>query len=653
MNKVYLNVKNYVQNVLLILLVMFCLTACEDKSTKAEISQIFVSPDSLSFDEENISSTITLTSDSSREVEWEITSKAQWIEVDYDSGSLANEEVILDFRAIPYTLWPGTYQDSVKFSSASGSECKVDLYLEVREKHPYGVLTIDSLLMANLVEDCSFKLKNLGTDSLFWNLHKTEEWLEISPTSGVLARNKYTLIRVSVDKHNMDPAIHQGEILITSNSSSGNITLPYLIEIPEIPILELDQTKIRFMYDEDVDSLRIINQGNCPLEWRAIIDGSFVTLTGDSGSINAKDSVCVGIEIDRSDLSTGVHSGEIAFTNGENEIGSVQIEVFNYAESNGNRFLDFDIVDARFSRQLNKIIALSNIPNHGLYIIDPVSGDDQYVNLSYESSCLSLSPNGLYAIVGHDYIASYVNLQSICVESVYLISGKAGDIVLDNNGFFHVFPTQAQWTHVSSVELATGNEQIDTSLIYSGCKGRLHPSGNYIYASNDAISPGNIYKFNISNGYADYLYDFPYTIPNLVPRYFPNLWLAHDGTKAYSGNGEIFTTTDLQESDMLNQGDFSGIDRIAWLDDNPNSSDLYLIETGPYLAETEVKIYDSNNYTYIRGYSLPILQFLNNGSFQNRQAKGKYVFSNDSANSLFCLATIPNSSYWLLLSFDN
>jgi hypothetical protein len=232
---------------------------------------------------------------------------------------------------------------------------------------------------------------------------------------------------------------------------------------------------MKFIYTNEVDSLYIVNLGNYPLELTAIIDDPFVTLSHDLEIINAKDTLYVGVEIDRSNLSSGVHSSEITFTADGEEFTTLLVKTYNFSESNGNKFFDFRIADAEFSRELNKIIAISNDPINRLYIIDPLSENEEYVDLSYESRCVSVSPNGLSAVVGHDYNVSYLNLQSPCLESTYQISERAGDIVLDGNGSFHVFPTQAQWTNVLSVQLTTGNEHTSASTIYSGCRAKLHP----------------------------------------------------------------------------------------------------------------------------------------------------------------------------------
>ena len=61
----------------------------------------------------------------------------------------------------------------------------------------------------------------------------------------------------------------------------------------------------------------------------------------------------------------------------------------------------FRVIDAEYSKQLDRIVMVSSEPNQ-LHIYDPVTAEDMAVDLPLTPAAVSVSPDGRYAAVGHD-----------------------------------------------------------------------------------------------------------------------------------------------------------------------------------------------------------------------------------------------------------
>ena len=149
--------------------------------------------------------------------------------------------------------------------------------------------------------------------------------------------------------------------------------------------------------------------------------------------------------------------------------------------------LTFDVVDAGYCHELNRIIMISDDPNQ-LHIIDPVTKVDEVVGLSYPPISLSVGPNGQLAAVGHDRKVSYVNLAKGLVIREYDIPIPAYQIILADVGWIYIFTGElseidnpSAWgLNVETGELATGEGTVSEGLFY-----KIHPSGDMIYFSKE------------------------------------------------------------------------------------------------------------------------------------------------------------------------
>ena len=75
--------------------------------------------------------------------------------------------------------------------------------------------------------------------------------------------------------------------------------------------------------------------------------------------------------------------------------------------------LPHDVIDAEFSKTLNRIVMVGNYPANALYLYDPASGTEQQQALSAIPIAVSISPDGLTAAVGHDATITVVDLTMV------------------------------------------------------------------------------------------------------------------------------------------------------------------------------------------------------------------------------------------------
>jgi hypothetical protein len=255
----------------------------------------------------------------------------------------------------------------------------------------------------------------------------------------------------------------------------------------------------------------------------------------------------------------------------------------------GRTELFHDVVDAEYSRTLDAIVMVSSRPANALHVLNPATGIRHELALNKLPTSVSVSPDGLAAAVGHDALITYVNLSELVqagtTTPVLLdVSAQVFDLVLDGGGYVHAFPAVDQWVDLRSIEIATNTETQVSGLTYARTRGKLHPSGNSIYAANNGISPSNIEKYDVSGGVAQYRYRSPY---HGEYEMCGNLWLKEDGQTIYTACGNTFRTSESQPQDMLYSGNLviTGAPygfRIEHLSQSDATKEILLIEADWY-----------------------------------------------------------------------
>jgi len=210
------------------------------------------------------------------------------------------------------------------------------------------------------------------------------------------------------------------------------------------------------------------------------------------------------------------------------------------------KVLPFRVVDAEYSKALDRIIAVAADP-HRLYIYDPVAGTSKSLNLAGAPSCVSVGPDGKYACVGHNSSISYVNLVDQKVEKTIPVSAEVGDIVLAGNGYAYAIPANSQWDDVRNIKLSTGEETLTYGSLY-GSKAKLQPGGQAIYTAYNGLSPSDVLKLDISAGPAAFLYDSPYHGDYSIGE---DLWFSEDGQRLFTRPaGTVVRLSDVREHDL-------------------------------------------------------------------------------------------------------
>lgn len=284
--------------------------------------------------------------------------------------------------------------------------------------------------------------------------------------------------------------------------------------------------------------------------------------------------------------------------------------------------LPHDVVDAEFDKALNALVMVSNQPSNAIYVYDVATGVERSQALPKRPMAVSVAPDGQTAAVGHDALVSVFDLTTLGQPgapdpTLLNVSSDMFDIVLDGNGFVHVFPLTDQWEQPHSIEIATNTETLGNASIYDSTRARLHPNGQWIYTADNGLSPSDIAKLDITSGAAAALYDSPYHGDYEM---CGNLWFSEDGATIYTACGNTFRSSADQAQDMIYTGglELSPSDFYGWqvrsLSQSDADDEIALIESERYTCEivpgsagpcyTHLALYESQFLNKLATYAI-------------------------------------------------
>ena len=515
-------------------------------------------------------------------------------------------------------------------------------------EEPQLILSADTLVFKGS-EPLSLYVTTNNTERREFYVNCPENWIWVSPQSGRVTEGETVELKLTSYIEDYT-TIKEGFLYISSAFDEKKVKL---IGLPE------DYTNYTLpdtlFFPQNVDNvvMRINNYGNVTLDYSITASTSFVSFTPTSGQVPMMQHADISVTIDRDNLQS-VTRPELYVT-----IDDTVYSVLLVPEK--KLMLPNDVVDAEYAKATDLLVYVG--ANATLNIYHPDTRILSSVPVSYAPTCVSVSPDGTKAVVGHDAHVTYVDLLTETVLTTNDISCDALDIVLTDNGWTYVFPRRDQWERIRCINVSTNNatETMHTgNYIYAGTKGKLHPSGKYVYGADNGISPDDIEKYDIQNGTAQYLYDSPYHGDYSMGG---NLWFEENGERLFTRAGTVFKTSEMHGMDMIYNGKITlegSYRTIVWLDQLDLKRELYVVtqSNGWYNEDPNppyVYVYNYDNLTYKTKMSIEDFSVATDNDYVVYAASPYFVFANSNGAELYVITKAVGSGVlheWAIQTID-
>jgi len=402
-----------------------------------------------------------------------------------------------------------------------------------------------------------------------------------------------------------------------------------------------------FDYGTDSGTVILKSFGNKQSSWTISSSAPYLSINPSSGTLGPGESVTLQFVLDRSTFTSyGNYYSTLDVTySGGSRIARLVTRVRDFQES--KTYLNKDVVDAEFDQNADKIIFVSANPMSLNVIQNPQNPIISTLALNYIPFCVSISPSGSEAVVGHDGKVTLIDLTNLHIIQTYNVTCKSFDIVHGGNGWVYVFPADQQWTKIRCINLSTGAESLSTgNSIYGNTKAKLYPPGNYIYGANNGLSPSDIEKYDISSGTAERLYDSPY---HGDYDFSGDFWFLNGSYNLISRAGTSLSTSVLQSQDLLYFGalvmpSLSGpVPRLTGMFQAVSSNKLLCIfssgyNPSSYIADSAMYVYDATSLAITSRIAFePFLSTISSLPDPLVPALGQFIFGSATGTKAYAI----------------
>lgn len=578
--------------VYLLLTIVIIMSSCDLMDGPKKMKAL---PKSLLISNLESTKTLLLSNRSKGNTDFQIANHPQWLDISPMQGQIAGNEVQLDIQFTRNDMNPGVYHGKIDIISNNAGLFKVDVTLEV-DRNPK-IHFVDSLIRfpTNISEN-TLTIGNQGNRNLLWEIEKSPEWIQFSMFSGLISPGDQKSIIVSCSREALDIGHYAEYITVKTNSHLSQDSVPVTLEVPRIFDLSISPDSLFFDYYAEDQEVYIKNNGNTPVNWSVKRLDNY-KLSSYNGSIPKFDSVKLIIELERTGLIHGTSHTNITFEYAGQLEKSLPIGINNFVET--KLHLLGNMVDAEYCKQTDKMIFVASNPNR-LSIYNPGNQEISTIALKSPPTCVSVIYDGSLAVVGHNQLLSYIDLNSMVIESELWVPTKPFDVAIANNKWTYFVQNTGEWTSV--IHFNYGDKE-DNQFYYSTTNSsyaksliKILPNSKYMYSCRKTGS--SIKKFDIRNMIAK-------SVQTYSTKPCKNFWFDTMGTKVFA-DSYVYSLTSNNAKDLSYYSKLDPIESIFWLDHSEINNRVYVITVdnrssnyGSYVAT-----YDDTYFEFIESYEI-------------------------------------------------
>jgi len=314
---------------------------------------LVVDAEELDFGETEEQLIFTISNEGTGTLAWSVKADENWVSIDPTEGKSNTAEITVKVNRKnlpPKESYFATITVETTCEPNPTNQAKQSEVIEVKMQIPPELeIVTRSLNFGENLDSLPIVIKNAGGGVLEWWLSTEDDWI-IAPVdrNGTVADEENT-VTIKAERDNLPPPPpeeREGLIIVKSNGGDGKIT----VTIAEhcAPKLSVEPPALDFSTEDSLE-LTISNAGTCKLEWEALPDKPWISLSSTSGT----DSEIVKVEVDRKEASSTGNIKIKSKSNGDEKNISVTVlggilvaypEVLHFGEATSSEKLTIENV---------------------------------------------------------------------------------------------------------------------------------------------------------------------------------------------------------------------------------------------------------------------------------------------------------------------
>ncbi|WP_423129565.1 hypothetical protein [Gaoshiqia sp. Z1-71] len=392
----------------------------------------------------------------------------------------------------------------------------------------------DTIFVTNTTPPFSIDMNFDKDGACNWQLVQSPLWLGVSPKRGTKEAYRAATIHFSVNDY--DIATGLGFYAFPLVFDIDGKLIGYTVALANLghPTIHLSTQSITFSSSLNYH-VELSNQSYGILAWRIAEAPSWVQWDQGSGLLNQYAEQSINFSANVSGLDPGEYKGTIKIESNStyNPVFEIQVTLHVLANAYYSDYHQGQLVDSRYSKSRDEVIALTKNPNQMLFFRAGVN-EPEVVGLDRVPQGFALSEDESKIAIG--YSNSEITIYN-AVDHTPVKTYQAGAIPLSlefgDSDWLYFLAAQSYWNYLHSMDLTTGEITRATDG-KSGLKTLLKvPKKDILVAYRPGYSPDGLFLIDISEkGQTD-----------KVNEYFMDhdgIWFSDDGQRLLTAWNKIY-----------------------------------------------------------------------------------------------------------------
>lgn len=481
-----------------------------------------------------------------------------------------------------------------------------------------------------------------------FSIVKKPDWLDVQNLSGQFSNN-VAIINCSALNYSSysEIGIYKSSMVLNVEGY-GNTTVPVSYVVEGNPSIEIEDSLFFQSTTSDYNnfsaSLAIRNTGAGILLWSIAEKPDWISISFPQGisdpannyvfAIPQNGEFTVNLSCTAQSLDSQDMTGEITIKSNAKNNPSYTIAVKvnnNYVEppapTTDVEPVEGTVIDAQMDKAANILYLVTSQPDRLLAYNTDTKSMDKELSLDLAPTCFRISESGHNAIIGHDGMISYVDLDNFSVIKTIAVDHTLSNIEWGANNWCCYTWEQEDYYNLHWLNLDT-EESYETSSNYALLFGKVGikkiPNQDYVVASILSNSPSRMFIYDSQT--RDLSHYFSQDIGNF--------WFSSDGNYLFTSKNEIYETASLYSSSSSPYlvGEFSPkLDSIYGIDHSSDAHAVWILcNSADDDSQREIRQYDDYFFSYDNTYNYDT-------NYEDYPAQAQYIFADNAGSKLFVI----------------
>jgi len=539
----------------------------------------------------------------------------------------------------------------------SGISCSDD-FLQENNINLYELQ--DTLFLTSSQSAVETSVQLPATINSAFTIFMQPKWLSFNSMHGIVSGGNaplsFNIVKENVpDWYPSQYMTHYATIMLDIENT-GLVSFIVAYSDLGFPRLQCSVSAINFE-SSGAQTFMLSNTSEGILNWKITNAPDWLILSSASGTLSSGSSDTISASLNMDNIENGHELTGTILIESNSTSGDLTIPVSVAAMATVPpevSLINGVVTDAEYNHASGVMAICTRSPN-SMIVFNTVANESVTIPLAMTPNCVSISEDGKKAVIGYSVSSiSYFDVETLSIIEDFTVDCVPFDIVLSDNNWCYITPTEDQWVYFRNLNLTTGELILgkNRSTVYERTIIRKIPGKPYLVGSRLGLSPTGILIFDVTKGKASDTISYYHESVE-------NFWISMDGAKMYSGSGTVYSVPAYDtEYHTSSPPVFGQLDTeyncVSAFDECPAITSVFVTSSLFHFQpgySSLIEQFSTSNLNKIKAFTVSPVSLSENGITTEYGTSARFIFVNNEGTRLYAIKNLKqnyNKDHWTM-----